>query len=65
MHKPKDLAHINENRAKDFQHSYSNSDKLQIWYLILKVGIASHTTNLILGQRKKKKKTSNIIELSH
>lgn len=52
MHQAKALAHINWNRAKDFQHSYSNSDELQIWSLILKVDIVSHTANLILGQKK-------------
>lgn len=60
MHQAKALAHINWNRTKDFQHSYSNSNELHIWSFILKVGIVSHSTKLILGWRKK---TSNITQL--
>lgn len=51
MHCVKALADINWNRAEDFQHSYSNSDELQVWSLILKVDIVSqYSTNLILGR---------------
>lgn len=65
MHQAKALADVNWNRAKDFQHSYSNSDKLQIWPLILKVGIVCHSNNLILGWRKKKRLQMQKLELLH